>query len=510
MFSRRELEGEVDFSFFDSDCDDNNTSKDEGKELDKSLKAENESLSVPEQLHARHSQSAGAFVGGGTKIHPKQVEKSNTIAAENKEYSYGSQTEELSRISTTSLVACASEKVTRDGGDGDVSRLHSKRLNETFIALLAESREVDEEDGYHQSQNESEDDEGLSSTHRYSGSKGRNGSACKKLTRKRHPRSPSPPSTEAGADSDTDSSCGSSDVSCSLEPLTLTKPKTSLASSSPRVRRTSAGSAGSRGWPASRTEECEDTVTDVTPLSTPDISPIQSLDLSQGCRVTETEYGGLKELQPESVPSSGLSNTPQDDENSDHDVDDCSIRSESQVGGELVFQRPGGRDRKNYSFSNDEVRRIDRENQRLLRELSRLSSRPGSTVGKKPQAAKNSPVVRLSHSAINRQREQKRIERENLAFLKRLESVKPTPGMKCSEQLADYQRQARYLGASSYPIYRSTSKKERPSSKMPSGRSPRPASAAHHGSRAVSATVDSTTAPANRSRKASAPRPAWC
>lgn len=32
------------------------------------------------------------------------------------------------------------------------------------------------------------------------------------------------------------------------------------------------------------------------------------------------------------------------------------------------------------------------------------------------------------------------------AFLKRLESVKPTPGMTRDEQLADYQRQSRYLG----------------------------------------------------------------
>ncbi len=31
-------------------------------------------------------------------------------------------------------------------------------------------------------------------------------------------------------------------------------------------------------------------------------------------------------------------------------------------------------------------------------------------------------------------------------FLKRLESVKPTPGMTRDEQLADYQQQCRYMG----------------------------------------------------------------
>lgn len=93
-----------------------------------------------------------------------------------------------------------------------------------------------------------------------------------------------------------------------------------------------------------------------------------------------------------------------------------SLTSESQLGAKLVFPYPAGRNRKNYSFTNDEVRSIDQENQRLLRELSRLSPgpRPGSTAGKKACAAGPSPLVRVSHSGLNRLREQKRIERENL------------------------------------------------------------------------------------------------
>lgn len=93
-----------------------------------------------------------------------------------------------------------------------------------------------------------------------------------------------------------------------------------------------------------------------------------------------------------------------------------SLRSQSQLGGKEVFHYPGGRNRKNYSFSNDEVRRIDRENQRLLRELSRLSPGPrlGSVARKKTNMTSSSSLVRLSHSALNRQREQQRIERENL------------------------------------------------------------------------------------------------
>lgn len=68
--------------------------------------------------------------------------------------------------------------------------------------------------------------------------------------------------------------------------------------------------------------------------------------------------------------------------------------------------------RRNYSFTREEVRQIDRENQRLLKELSRQAEKPGiqSTI---PRRTISHPP-RLYHSALNRQREQQRIERENL------------------------------------------------------------------------------------------------
>lgn len=82
----------------------------------------------------------------------------------------------------------------------------------------------------------------------------------------------------------------------------------------------------------------------------------------------------------------------------------------------MVYSCPGRSNRKNYSFTNDDIRRIDRENQRLLHKLSRISptSRPGSAAGRKSQAMNNLPVVQHSHSGLNRQQEQQRIERDNL------------------------------------------------------------------------------------------------
>ncbi|XP_036001870.1 protein Daple-like isoform X2 [Fundulus heteroclitus] len=104
------------------------------------------------------------------------------------------------------------------------------------------------------------------------------------------------------------------------------------------------------------------------------------------------------------------------------------------------------RTRKNFSFSDEEVQTMERENQRLLREMSRLSLGP-KTAGMS-MVSSNFPVTNLAHSALNRQREQLRIERENLAYLKRLESVQPTLGMRCSEQLVDHQRLVGYPSSS--------------------------------------------------------------
>ncbi|XP_032387741.1 cilia- and flagella-associated protein 97 isoform X3 [Etheostoma spectabile] len=491
MFSPGELEGEVDHSFFDSDCDD--SSRDGVDQLEKSLKAEKESPPTHEGLHAKQTEntkSGWSLRTDGTKRNLKPVSN----RAERKENSCQSKKEEKSRPSAVSSVACTSDKALSNSSDSEEdSNLHSKRLNGTFMALLAEAREVANKDMYSQSPNESEE-EALPS--KLSGLKGRNKRSPKKLIRNRGTRSPSPTSTESSVDIDSESSFSSSNGRSCLESPTFPRPN--KPSVSPGGRGTRVGSAGSQDVTIGHTEESEDTVTDVSPLSSPDFSPLQSLDLNH----TEAEEGSLKEQQQhqESVPSSGLKDIHQDVD-SDQDVHECSLISESQLGGKLVFHCPGGRNRKNYSFTNAEVRRIDRENQRLLRELSRHSpgSRPGSTARKKNHVANKLPFSRLSHSALNRQREQQRIERENLALLKRLESVKPTPGLKRSEQLEDYQRHIGYAGAPSYSVCMSTARKERSSSKTPSG--PRTDSSAHHSSRAVSTTTDSGKTPIPRSKK---------
>ncbi|XP_042341444.1 cilia- and flagella-associated protein 97 isoform X2 [Plectropomus leopardus] len=503
MFSPGELEGEVDHSFFDSDCDDR--TRDEKEKMEKGLKAEKESPPAHERLLAKQTENTKNDGSLWTDGPQKQLTPDNNSGsrAERNEKSSQSKEEERSRVSSKSLVRISNKVINNSSDSDEDSNLHSKRSKGTFMALLAEAREADCKDVYSQSPNESE--ESLPSKH--SDSKGKNKQSPKKLIRNWRTRTPSPTSTESSVDADSENSysSSSSDGRSSLDsPAPLRPNKPSL---SPGERGSGVGSAGSQGVPISHTEESEDTVTDVSPLSSPDLSPLQSLDLNH----TEAEEGSLKEQkqQEESVPSSGLSSIHQD-EDSDQDGDDCSLSLESQLGGKLVLRCAGGRNRKNYSFTNDEVQRIDRENQRLLRELSRHSpgSRPGSQTRKKTHLTNKSPHIRLSHSALNRQREQQRIERENLAFLKRLESVKPTPGLKRSEQLQDYQRHAGYLGGPSYSVCLSTTKKERCTSRTPSG--PRPTSSAHHSSRAASTSTESGRTSVPRSKKTGAARPAWC
>ncbi|CAN9510353.1 unnamed protein product [Ophioblennius macclurei] len=494
MFNPSELEGEVDHAFFDSDC--GSSSGRRKNRAEEGLKAERENPSAPERTNVRCTATTNddpSPKNDKSGQHLNVVENNNNTSSRTRKK--GS-----NRRPSVSSTSCTSHEVSSDSSDSE-NHFNSRyeRPKGSLLALLAESRDVKDNNTSSRSQNETEEEARTLKEP----SKRRNKHLAKKRARSRHTQSPTPSSTENSADGDLDSSCSSNSRRGSLESPALPKPsKASLCS---EVRKARVGSAVSTKGQTTSPDESDYTVTDVSPLSSPHSSPRLSLDPNH--REAEESHREEQEQeqqqQEESVPSSGLSNIHE--EESDQDMDECSFSLESQLRDKLVIHYPGGRNRKNYSFSNDEVRRIDRENQRLLRELSRLSPGPrsASAMTKKSLVATASPLVRLSHSALNRQRDQQRIERENLAFLKRLQSVKPTPGIKRSEQLADYQRHAGYIGAPSYPICTSATGKQRSRSRTSSG--PR-----HVGSRAASSTSDCGTTPALRHKKMSAARPAWC
>ena len=72
--------------------------------------------------------------------------------------------------------------------------------------------------------------------------------------------------------------------------------------------------------------------------------------------------------------------------------------------------------RKNMSFRNDKTREIDRENTRLMQQIVRYAAEAKKKkMMQKAAPRKRQPVVGrvLTTSAVNRKREQERIDREN-------------------------------------------------------------------------------------------------
>ncbi|XP_075900688.1 cilia- and flagella-associated protein 97 isoform X3 [Nelusetta ayraudi] len=299
-----------------------------------------------------------------------------------------------------------------------------------------------------------------------------------------------------------DSDCDDDSISSSTGKISekglKAKKETQRACETPQAKLTTISKDGLSQKSIGRrkpSEEGDDTVTDVTALSTPDCSPLQSLDLNH----TETEEESVRQQQQHrSVPSSGLSKVHQA-KDLGRNVDERFLNSNSQCGAKLVHH--WGRARKNYSFSNNEVRNIEHENQRLLRELTRISEgpKPGSAQVKKAYVSVNTPLNKISHHGLNRLREQKRIERENLAFLKRLEAVKPTRGLRRTDQLADYQRLVGYLSGPT------TAKKERCATKTPSAQPAQPVSRPSSNTTGFSG----ITSPA-KTKKKGPQRLAWC
>lgn len=99
-----------------------------------------------------------------------------------------------------------------------------------------------------------------------------------------------------------------------------------------------------------------------------------------------------------------------DDTASRHSVA-SSCRSRPKSGfksGE--FMRPAPLERKNMSFSNAKVDAIDRENQRLLREITRTRGRPKSAKNSK---LVSQPLRIQTSSEVNRCKFQRKVDNDN-------------------------------------------------------------------------------------------------
>lgn len=96
---------------------------------------------------------------------------------------------------------------------------------------------------------------------------------------------------------------------------------------------------------------------------------------------------------------------------------DSAARSRRVTTGTGVTSGDFCRQRKNYSFTNDQVMKIDRENQRLMENIMRKAKEAKKVKQELKMAAKKQTYVtpsRPASSAINRNRQQQKIEVENL------------------------------------------------------------------------------------------------
>ncbi|KAL9973758.1 hypothetical protein ACROYT_G020253 [Oculina patagonica] len=104
-------------------------------------------------------------------------------------------------------------------------------------------------------------------------------------------------------------------------------------------------------------------------------------------------------------------------------------------------RRPPPLDRKNMSFSNTKVDAIDRENQRLLKEITRTRGRPKSA---QPRKVTSEPLRVQTSSEVNRYRFQRKVDMENQKFLERLQAIRPTRSLSRDSLLKEHVKQRQY------------------------------------------------------------------
>ncbi|XP_016415560.1 cilia- and flagella-associated protein 97-like isoform X2 [Sinocyclocheilus rhinocerous] len=485
MYSHKELEGEVDHSFFDSDSEANGLGSEDGQ-LNKQKVSERQDERTGKDTHVSIDQLGNEAQSKRNSEDKARLEDDSNQGrrrqSEETEYERERQSVDGFFKGSSSLPSAKTSETMNSSQSDEGSSVYSyssdeEREPDDDFKLRKTNDNVnsdDDDDGYHRSDDESEED-ARSPVTRSTKHKGLSHGTPKKSAGKLHKLSRSRSSS-----SDPVSSHSSEE-------------RSSFRSQKSPVKHQRVSSAHQKER-QKETAESEDTVTDVTPLSTPNISPFQSLDV-----VLPSEPAAAVQQQP-SVTEKVVANDVSDGQgsiSSEGEDGPVFLKVEKQLDRVLVVSSPCsvGSRRKNYSFTNEEVQEIDRENQRLLCELSRSSAhlRSGSSARSKTSSRRSiAPPVRLYHSTLNRQREQERIQKENLAFLKRLESVKPTPGMTRDEQLTDYQRHCRYLGTpvTAIPPVKLKSSKT-------SGRISRPGSSPHK-SRPETAKLSRTI-----------PRPAW-
>ncbi|XP_026990799.1 cilia- and flagella-associated protein 97 isoform X2 [Tachysurus fulvidraco] len=385
MYSPKELEGEVDHSFFDSDCDVTGTKPEKPVHLENEER-DNTKEKLPIQNERRREKEKYGEETLAKEMSGLQVQ-SGLIAKDGSErVEEIRKKEELEKEDPFEQKdGVKKDKEARGTDDSDTSSRKSSPLPCSDMSKSNHGSKSDESSSICSSSSAAEEDDAVFKSEDVGSRRNR------------------PPRKSTGKSRTRSHSYVSSSSSGERSPTPVAKPTSSQSTSSPR-RQPRPGSANRKQRPkTTEMEDSDDTVTDVTPLSSPDVSPQQSFDLAPP---TSSET-----LLP--APNTDNFETVDGQQNTDREERSAVLSAGRQIGSSSSIsstRSSASRHSKNYSFNNEEVRRIEHENQRLLRELSRSSTRTSSRSTRRSPA----PACRLYHSALNRQREQQRIQQENL------------------------------------------------------------------------------------------------
>ncbi len=274
MYSPKELEGEVDHSFFDSDCEASGLGSEDGR-LNKQKAMERQDEKTGKVTHFSMDQIGNEAQSVKNRKDEARLEDDSNQGSrgqsEETEYEKERQSSDGFFKGSSSLPGAKSSETVNNNQSDEGSSLHSyssdeeRELNDELKKTNDELKKTNvnidnDDDGYHRSDDESEED-ARSPVTQSTKHKALSHGTPKKSAGKFHKLSRSHSSS-----SDSESSHSSEE-------------RSSFQSQKSPVKHKRVGSAYQTERPK-ETAESEDTITDVTPLSTPNVSPSQSIDVA--------------------------------------------------------------------------------------------------------------------------------------------------------------------------------------------------------------------------------------
>ncbi len=277
MYSPKELEGEVDHSFFDSDCEASGLGSEMGGSinrmdgrLNKQKAMERQDEKTGKVTHFSMDQIGNEAQSVRNRKDEARLEDDSNQGSrgqnEETEYEKERQSSDGFFKGSSSLPgAKSSETVNNNNQSDEGSSLHSyssdeeRELNDDFKLKKTKVNIDNDDDGYHRSDDESGEDARSPVTQ----------------STKHKALSHGTPKKSAGKFRKLSRSHSSSDSESSHS----SEERSSFQSQKSPVKHQRVGSAYQKERPK-ETAESEDTITDVTPLSTPNVSPSQSIDVA--------------------------------------------------------------------------------------------------------------------------------------------------------------------------------------------------------------------------------------